>query len=146
MTTIAWDGQSLASDSLCVNGHIASATMRKIGRGPGGELAGAAGDAGFNRQFIAWVESGRHGPSPEPKLDKNDCTDFGFVVLTDGNIELHENAGVSIVRAPFYACGSGRDVALGAMAHGATAEQAVQAAISLDIYSGGEITVLTREG
>jgi len=46
------------------------------------------------------------------------------------------------VRAPFYALGSGYQVAMGAMEFGATAEEAVRAAIKWDTGSGGDVTVL----
>lgn len=38
-----------------------------------------------------------------------------------------------------FAIGSGSSYALGAMAHGATAEEAVEIAKTLDIYSGGKV-------
>jgi hypothetical protein len=46
------------------------------------------------------------------------------------------------VEAPFAAIGTGAHIALGAMWMGATAEQAVQAAIALDTGCGGPVDVL----
>lgn len=43
-----------------------------------------------------------------------------------------------------WAAGSGREFALGAMHVGATAREAVKAAIKYDIYSGGKIVVKKR--
>jgi len=143
VTTIAWDGKTLASDTLCVNGHIRSGFVTKIVRGPTGELAGAAGHAGFNRAFCDWIAGGRAGNPPETK-ETDDARDYGFVVLLDGKIEQHEIEGVNTIMADKFAVGSGRNLALGAMEAGATAEEAVKVAIARDCYSGGEITVLHR--
>jgi len=143
MTTIAYKDGVLAADTLCVNGHIRSGFVTKIIRGPNGELGGAAGNAGYNRLFQDWVAGGRVGDAPIPKQD-DECRDLGFVVLPDGVIEQHEPEGLNLIRADMYAAGSGRNVAQGAMAAGASAEEAVRIAIGLDCYSGGEITVLRR--
>jgi ATP-dependent protease HslVU (ClpYQ) peptidase subunit len=43
-----------------------------------------------------------------------------------------------------WAIGSGREYALGALAVGASAKEAVRAAIKYDIYSGGKIVVKSR--
>ena len=48
----------------------------------------------------------------------------------------------SQVEAPYYAIGSGAHLALGAMWQGATAEQAVECAIALDIGCGGTVDVI----
>jgi ATP-dependent protease HslVU (ClpYQ) peptidase subunit len=46
------------------------------------------------------------------------------------------------IRCEFYAIGSGRQFARGAMANGASAEDAVLAAIICDTTSGGSVEVL----
>lgn len=48
----------------------------------------------------------------------------------------------TLAAGPFIALGSGSDYALGAMAHGATAAEAVAIAARLDIHTGGEIQTL----
>lgn len=69
----------------------------------------------------------------------------GFVITPDGIILVWGDHGPWRVDRPYYALGSGSAVALGAMQCGATAEQAVEAAIALDIYSGGPVRVLKQE-
>jgi hypothetical protein len=46
------------------------------------------------------------------------------------------------INAPFFALGSGRYLAMGAMAFGATAEEAVRIAIQYDTGCGGEVDVI----
>ena len=55
---------------------------------------------------------------------------------------LLQQPGWIVERGPYFAMGSGRDFALGAMAAGASAEEAVRAAIAHDVYSGGEVVTL----
>lgn len=144
MTSIAYKDGELAADTLCVNGHTRTGYTRKIGRGPTGELVGSSGTTTFSRRFVEWIESGRQGDCPTPIDDNEGVREFGFVVLTDGTIEQHEPEGVTFLKADMFGCGSGRQVVLGAMAAGASAYKAVEIAIALDCYSGGEITVLKR--
>jgi ATP-dependent protease HslVU (ClpYQ) peptidase subunit len=51
---------------------------------------------------------------------------------------------MSVRGAAAFAAGSGERYALGAMAMGATPEQAVQVAAGFCRYTGGDITVLRR--
>lgn len=69
----------------------------------------------------------------------------GFVISPDGYIIVWGDHGPWRVDRPFYALGSGSTVAMGAMQQGASAVEAVEAAIALDIYSGGPIRVLKQE-
>lgn len=145
MTTIAYKDGVLAADTLCVNGYTRAGYLTKIARGSDGVLGGSAGTAAFNRRFLEWITAGRVTEPPRAETDKDsNSRDFGFIVLLDGQLELHEPEGVLTISAPFYACGSGREIAVGAMAAGASAEQAVKVAIELDCYSGGDITTLHR--
>lgn len=47
------------------------------------------------------------------------------------------------VQAPFHASGSGAHLAIGAMAHGATAVQAVKIAAQFDSGTGGKVNCLS---
>lgn len=70
-----------------------------------------------------------------------------LVVDEDGEIMIYENGRTNGIRieGEYAAEGSGFEVALGAMFHGATAVEAVQAAIHHDNTSGGDIQVLSFE-
>ena len=84
------------------------------------------------------------GPPPKAVRDDNNF-DRGVIFRKTGVIEIYEPDGMFKMTAPYYALGSGRPEALGAMHHGATAEEAVQAAIAHDANTGGEVTVLRHD-
>lgn len=136
MTTIAWDGKTLAADSQITYGGLAC-TLEKIWRLNGGQLFGATGAAQDAYAVRYWLED----PSrPEPKLGD----DFaGILILTDGSSWRLES---SLIRMPItescHALGSGRDFAIAGMALGLSAVQAVELAIRFDAYSSGEVTAL----
>jgi hypothetical protein len=82
-----------------------------------------------------------------PKLKVGDEEAHGFIYLPDGRqVTFWESETVEVLMAPFFANGSGNLLALGAMEAGATAEEAVRAAMVWDNSTGGAITVLRREG
>lgn len=64
-----------------------------------------------------------------------------LLVLPNGEVYLAENAVCfsGPLEAPYYAIGSGKKFALGALDMKASAERAVQAAINNDIWSGPPI-------
>jgi len=66
----------------------------------------------------------------------------GVIIRRRKPIELYEQGGTIIFKPPFFAMGSGKEFALGAMGQGASAEQAVDVAMRFDPGTGGEIMVL----
>lgn len=77
---------------------------------------------------------------PAPNLDTG-----GSVFMPNGDVIcFHQNGIERRAGLPFWADGSGADYALGAMQHGASAEEAIRAAMAWDTRTGGNITVLTR--
>lgn len=143
MTTIAYrDGVLAADTALSYGSMLRGAT--KITRCSDGVLAGAAGNAGYNTLFLQWAERGRHGEPPVAQR-VDDGLDRGVLFYPDGVVEIYEANGVYRCRPPYYAFGSGKSEALGAMFAGADAEMAVRAAIEHDPGTGGDITVLRHE-
>lgn len=141
MTTIAYRDGTLAADTgVCTNNGGCVAYMSKIAKGPDGTVGGASGRGVFGHAFLAWVRSGRHGAPPEAKEG-----DRGIVVTPDGLIHAYEDGGTVTLRGPYFAIGSGTSEALGAMFAGATAEQAVRAAIAHDDGTFGEVETLGHE-
>lgn len=140
MTTIAWDGRTLAADTqVSRHGNDVARTVKihKFGR----LLVGACGTTSLNQRFIGWLAAGMHGDPPALAIgDSRGCV---IAIMPDGAIvEWNGDHPPDVVRARFAAWGSGSDVALGAMAFGASAEQAVLAASTLDHATGGPITTL----
>lgn len=132
MTTIAWDGVILATDSLItISDRIVHDDAKKLFRLKDGRLAAFAGNAHCIIECVAWLESKREAPPT------GDYTIL--VVMPDGKARCYEDGNsYSSVKAP-YSRGSGGVIALTAMRCGKTAVEAVRMAIELDVYSGGRV-------
>lgn len=141
MTIIVYSDGVLAADSGFVQCDLMWGEAEKIWRRDDGTLIGAHGDAGFCETFRAWVLGGEEGEPPQPERSEDSYSE-GLVVRPSGQIEIHTPSGVLPFTGPYYAMGSGFQIALGALAMGATAEQAVLIACEKHIYCGGPVTVL----
>ena len=144
MTTIAYRDGMIAADTGMAVGETLIGHTTKIARNIAGDLAGAAGRSGYAMRFREWFKGGEHSPPPEAKETEH-TLDRGIIFRRDGTIEVHEPDGVFTIRADYYAFGTGREVALGAMAQGATAEEAVRATMKYDAYTFGMVEVLKSE-
>jgi len=141
MTTIAWDGVTLAADTLITENGLRVGKTQKVWR-VNGVLFGVSGGAEHLAEFRSWVAAGMAGDRPAMKTGDN-CAQA--VVIHDGRVLSLMSGGWDVMTSPFYAIGTGSPVAMGAMALGHTAEEAVRAAIALDVYSGGDVTALRQE-
>lgn len=139
MTTIAYRGGVLAADSLGTSGGYRDGHCVKI-RKIGPLLIAGCGTSAICEQFVDWVKNGMNGDSPWTGKDAGNS----LVVCPDDTMLVFGQNGPWRSYSDFYALGSGELLALGAMAHGATAHQAVEAAIRFDCHSGGPIRTLTR--
>ena len=84
------------------------------------------------------------GEPPEAKEENNNCN-VGLVFHPDGRLTIYEPGGWCDATPPYYAIGTGKDAALGAMFAGASAEEAVRAAVAHDFYTCEPITVLRHQ-
>lgn len=141
MTTIAYRDGVLAADTIMTSGGVLIGECAKIVRRADGDMAGGAGDATFLAAFRDWFMGGETEPLPELK-EGDTWMDRAAVFRRDGWIEVFEPRGKFDVRARYYAMGSGKEAALGAMFAGADAVTAVMAAIEHDPHTGGGVTVL----
>lgn len=141
MTTIAYRDGVLAADTLASSDGIRIRHSPKLDVLSDGSWLATKGNSGHGRALLDWLESGKAGPQP----GGDDQGSGGVCIRPDGTIEAYE-AGVYeiLTGADYWAWGSGQQIALGAMHAGADAQGAVAAAITHDVYSGGEITVLRR--
>lgn len=140
MTTFAYRDGVLAADSAaCTNTGLRSGSVRKLFRGPRNTMVATAGGAGDCVAFERWFTGGQDG-AWEAK-DK----DAGFAALVvdgDGDVLCYGADGNAYrVDAPFFARGSGGELAMGAMAMGASAEEAIEIACRYDVWSGGPVQV-----
>lgn len=136
MTTVAWDGRTLAADTISVNQNL-KRRVQKIFRLRDGSLFGGCGEYDDVLAAREWFESGGNKPT---------LKDFAALLVTESGafrIESH------LIRHPiaegFFAIGSGRDFAIMAMHLGKTAEEAVSLASVYDAWTSGPIEVMTLE-
>lgn len=137
MTTVACNRSEMAADGrVTANGETFPAT--KIFR-INGAIYGSAGLYAASVRFIEWARRGEKGKLP--RLAK----DFSALKLTTEGIYVitADDPTWMLCDADYFATGSGRDLALGAMAHGATPLEAVHTAMKWDTLSGGTPTVLS---
>lgn len=139
MTVIVYKKGIIGADSAVTYGDaIVTRDAQKIARSPTGVLGGASGGASFLREWVSWIEHGAFGELKVPK----DST--AMLIREGGIIEVHDEDGHSVHGKDFYAIGSGREIALGALYMGATVKQAVEAAVKFNIYCGGKAVTLKR--
>lgn len=144
MTTIAWDGRTLAADRLCTAGYVSFEVTPKIRRAPDGRLLGASGKVDVSCLFMDWLELApeHRGPRP-PQVQIEEAGCVALEIEPCGRIWRHERFGrYEIANAP-HAIGSGSEFAVGAMLAGADAHGAVRIAASVNAATGGKVDVLT---
>lgn len=142
MTTIAWDGRTLASDRQSTWGSRIDCGMRKIARNAKGDLCGASGCAVTMATFLRWFEDGEPADA-RPSMKHGDDETFALIVRAGGALEFHSARGwAPILDAPFYAFGSGAQCARGALAAGKKAAEAIEIASRFDTETGGGVDTL----
>lgn len=140
MTTIATDGISMACDGL-VHDHCDTITdfnHQKIFRLPDGRIAGGAGNVFDVDSWVQWLADGCLAPCPIESERFN-----GLILNLDGTVLWVDHKGRAMPSPAPCAVGSGQDFALAAMDCGAAPYMAVSIACARDVYSGGQIRVLT---
>lgn len=137
MTVLAWDGRYLAADRQATFGGTA-VPATKIFRHKD-VLIGCAGDAQECLAFLEWYKS-ENMPKPTLKAE------FSCYVISDKKLYKYESMLYPfLMDTPFWAAGCGADYALGAMASGKTAQEAVEIACRFDIGCGLGVDVLDSE-
>ena len=125
MTTIAWDGKTLAADSQCTGDWLEQYPVNKIHKVDDCYLAGA----GNSVDLIAYING------EEIKGDEIEV----LRVTKKGKVTYHKNGNGHLDVKGKTAIGSGAGFAMGAMLAGATATETVKIASKLDPYTGGKI-------
>lgn len=134
MTTVAFDGETLAADRQM---SFHSVQVNKIYRLRDGSLAGGCGTMTLVQQLIRWLDG--QGPAPDPSPEKytvlHISKERGKPVLrlsVDGKVPI-------ILRTKRFAIGSGSDYAMGAMDVGANAARAIRIASKYDPATGRQV-------
>lgn len=140
MTTIAYRDGILAADTKVSEDGLYCGSITKVGK-IGEVLFAATGSLFFLQSFSDWVRNGL--PEPMPEDIKNDENGTGILIYREHFLNL-EKGKWDRLYTDFAAFGSGRRIALGALAMGGSAIEAVEIAIKYDTYSGGDIKFVRR--
>ena len=126
MTVIAWDGKTLAADKLACRGSIIEITT-KLYEGRGGYALSFAGEAPKGMAMVKWFNDGAK-PEEWPKFQKDD--DFVTLVCASREevVVYFDQPEPLSFDNKFNAWGAGSPYAIGAMAAGKSAREAVEIA------------------
>ncbi len=159
MTTIAWDGKTLAGDGLSTNNYvIVERNAVKVHKMIGHNfmaLFGIAGSAEKSAAFKKSISKIMKADSIDNAIDFLDidakCDDLGVILVFKAGTEKPRLFKVEKAIIPIEsfeitkAIGCGIEFALAAMDHGKTAREAVEYAATRNVYTGGLITVVDFE-
>ncbi|AXQ69376.1 peptidase HslV family [Caulobacter phage CcrBL9] len=155
MTCIVYRDGVLVADSWVLDVWTKIGRFPKIAKREGAHgtiLLAASGDSGYSKNFLDWgrgpglldwIKKGDEVHEGIPNLGEGDRTANGMLIMPDGScIRFDPGSLPYVIKAPFYAMGSGCWVALGALEAGATAEEAVLAAEKWDVGTNGPLITL----
>lgn len=132
MTLIAYRDGIMSADTGVWFGDACMPWAEKLARAPDGmTLYGVAGDAAQGHTFLRWVDEGCQGEPPKPDWEK-DRSSFTAMFVSKhapGLVNIYGARGIEQYEAPYFAIGAGSEGALCAMLLGATAAQAIEAAL-----------------
>lgn len=142
MTTVAWDGNTMAADSLATdNWGMKEFISNKILVGKD-FLLGCAGEHG---QIMRWFKALGHDVSAEYLLSAgyvdyhNRENDPNLLLVCKQGTFRHVGGVFMPISRGYHAIGSGRDYALMAMRLGKTAREAIELVKEFDNDTGGYI-------
>lgn len=154
MTVIAWDGKVLAADKRATTEDGSISTVTKItevhwlDEDSGTDIkfiTGIAGDPDVAMELLSWFQDGGDANEFPVSADKGDAVlvaishEFSVQQWSKGPEPIYfEDA--------FLAWGSGKDLAIAAMAMGMSAVEAVDLASKYNAYCGNGIDVLPMPG
>jgi hypothetical protein len=147
MTTIVYRAPFLVGDRCCSHNGSRHYDQQKIFRRHDGALIGIAGNGNLAARWRNWWMDGEpEGKEPARAFgDGDDYSIGGFIIRRDGAVIQFDRFGEDEVTGPYFAIGSGSEVALGALAMGATAKQAVEICVRYDVFSGGVPDILEHK-
>ena len=108
-----------------------------------GQIIGFVGNYGDSLEFVEWVRCGADlsdWPEFQTYRGNDDAPDFTALMLHEDGIDLwSEHAQPEPVLDEFFAIGSGSEAATAAMHMGASAHDAIEIAMLVDLHTGGEV-------
>lgn len=148
MTTIAFDGITLACDSAWTLNDTFTSSKTKLIRLPTGALYAAAGHID-DRDLVALLRDTpcSYQMPDGAALDAITSDLRALVIFPSGDVWLidtgGEYCGAMPIHSPCVAIGSGANIALGAMDAGADAKRAIEIACNRDAYTRGPVHTMT---
>lgn len=138
MSVVVYDGKSLAADRQITIGdlRVMGSKMRVIIEG--GKVLAWTGHQDSGLAMARWYQAGAR-PEHWPDCQKGENWSRLIVAHYDGFHCYEHTPEKLILDVPFMAWGAGRDFALGALAMGATARQAVEVACRFSVMCGGGV-------
>lgn len=144
MSVIAWDGKTIAADRQATCSDMRRKTVKLDCKAVRGKILifGWTGIDSNGRELMDWYVKGADVAKWPASQATSDWT--RLLVASAKRVLEFEQRPYPIIhtRAPL-AWGSGRDFAVGAMAMGANADQAVQIACRYNVSCGMGVTVFT---
>jgi len=148
MTTIAYKSGVIAADRRVSLDYLYTSGPTKIARKVFGQgqlivLCSGAGNGPNMEIWKDWVLAGSQMEDRPSSLSHEQEYVAGLEIRLypgkDPQILYHGQLGYREITSPFWAIGSGKDLAIGAMAMGATAIQAVQIAYHFDPHTDHQV-------
>lgn len=143
MTAIAYRAGVMAGDTQCGYGSLKAQEIKMVKRD--GYLLGICGDdTPALEDVVKWFFAELKAPR---RIEFKSASFTALVVTPNGKIQTWHNSGLcQPIKQKFWAVGSGSLVCMGAMEHGATAQQAVAAAIKWADGCGGRVITRRLKG
>ena len=145
MTTIAYRDGVMAADTMSNDGTLrVSMNSQKIYRVfTRFSIVACAGYVAEAEAFIEWLERGVPDGDKLKVSENFDAIEVACLNAINPGAVWHWDDHLTPYKldAEFYALGNGGHFAMGAMAAGCTAEEAVRLAIKHTIHSGGDIQI-----
>lgn len=138
MTTIAYDGKTLAVDRRVTRGGLYGTTTKAFKLETGAVMA-FCGSMAHAMTLKRWYLAGTD-PATYPDFQKDEEKNTFMIVADRGVVKVYEQTPDPIfIQDRMMAWGSGRDFALGAMACGKTAAESIEVASQFDPGTGGGV-------
>lgn len=141
MTIVAYRQGIIAADTAAWSGDLFLGHTHKIARRHDGALMGGAGLISLLQATLdEFVAIDDLDDLDGPESDEIEL----MIAYPDGTVSDVEGDERTLLHPEFDAVGCGSEFAMGAMAAGATAEQAVAVAIERHMGCGGDVVSLTH--
>lgn len=127
MSIVVWDGTSLVADrqATCADMKIECQKIHLL-RGLTNTIVAFTGNIGEGLVLVDWVRNGQK-KEEWPEFQKDNDRWCRLIIVIRNLVVMYETEPMPIPQyGPFNAWGSGRDFAMGALAMGANAVEAVE--------------------